>query len=224
MTRMARACSPPTVATGRVDGLKAGTRMQPQAHVAVVTAAARVAARAGVTVAVTAGVGVAVAVAAAAGVMTPATAAVTAVITTVAAAAGCALIALVVDDIATSRRTTEGAHTPWYPLTPSVAATATVIVAATVAVVVVVAVAVAVAVAVIRSGLPLAMVQADRHGRGATVVPNGGSARLVSHRGAHGAGRRGDPNARALLHRRVKSTPVLQSLPVRGSWRLWWEF
>ena len=223
MTRMARACSPPTVATGRVDGLKAGTRMQPQAHVAVVTAAARVAARAGVTVAVTAGVGVAVAVAAAAGVMTPATAAVTAVITTVAAAAGCALIALVVDDIATSRRTTEGAHTPWYPLTASVAATATVIVAATVAVAVV-AVAVAVAVAVIRSGLPLAMVQADRHGRGATVVPNGGSARLVSHRGAHGAGRRGDPNARALLHRRVKSTPVLQSLPVRGSWRLWWEF
>ena len=223
MTRMARACSPPTVATGRVDGLKAGTRMQPQARVAVVTVAARVAARAGVTVAVTAGVGVAVAVAAAAGVMTPATAAVTAVITTVAAAAGCALIALVVDDIATSRRTTEGAHTPWYPLTPSVAATATVIVAATVAVAVV-AVAVAVAVAVIRSGLPLAMVQADRHGRGATVVPNGGSARLVSHRGAHGAGRRGDPNARALLHRRVKSTPVLQSLPVRGSWRLWWEF
>ena len=223
MTRMARACSPPTVATGRVDGLKAGTRMQPQARVAVVTVAARVAARAGVTVAVTAGVGVAVAVAAAAGVMTPATAAVTAVITTVAAAAGCALIALVVDDIATSRRTTEGAHTPWYPLTASVAATATVIVAATVAVAVV-AVAVAVAVAVIRSGLPLAMVQADRHGRGATVVPNGGSARLVSHRGAHGAGRRGDPNARALLHRRVKSTPVLQSLPVRGSWRLWWEF
>ena len=223
MTRMARACSPPTVATGRVDGLKAGTRMQPQARVAVVTVAARVAARAGVTVAVTAGVGVAVAVAAAAGVMTPATAAVTAVITTVAVAAGCALIALV-DDIATSRRTTEGAHTPWYPLTPSVAATATVIVAATVAVVVVVAVAVAVAVAVTRSGLPLAMVQADRHGRGATVVPNGGSARLVSHRGAHGAGRRGDPNARALLHRRVKSTPVLQSLPVRGSWRLWWEF
>ena len=222
MTRMARACSAPTVATGRVDDLKAGTRMQPQAHVAVVTAAARVAARAGVTVAVTAGVGVAVAVAAAAGVMTPATAAVTAVITTVAVAAGCALIALV-DDIATSRRTTEGAHTPWYPLTASVAATATVIVAATVAVAVV-AVAVAVAVAVIRSGLPLAMVQADRHGRGATVVPNGGSARLVSHRGAHGAGRRGDPNARALLHRRVKSTPVLQSLPVRGSWRLWWEF
>ena len=222
MTRMARACSAPTVATGRVDDLKAGTRMQPQAHVAVVTAAARVAARAGVTVAVTAGVGVAVAVAAAAGVMTPATAAVTAVITTVAVAAGCALIALV-DDIATSRRTTEGAHTPWYPLTPSVAATATVIVAATVAVAVV-AVAVAVAVAVTRSGLPLAMVQADRHGRGATVVPNGGSARLVSHRGAHGAGRRGDPNARALLHRRVKSTPVLQSLPVRGSWRLWWEF